>query len=197
MPRELERQVVALVKEVLDGEEQTTPSWLQRPDAADCGRRWAAVKTIYRSLTGLDLPDVMPPRERRTVDLVIGCERERVRIVEVDESQHFNEYRALTFRAYPRSARVCFDRAAWLRACAAKRRLEGGGFGKPKPPLFPGEGGRHQQRAFVDALCDILPPVHGWLPTLRIADFEVARWIQAPDALDRMAGLLRDRSTAA
>lgn len=29
----------------------------------------------------------------------------------------------------------------------ARRRLEGGGFGKPKPPLFPGDGGRHRQRA--------------------------------------------------
>jgi hypothetical protein len=41
---------------------------------------------------------------------------------------------------------------------------------RPCPPLFPDAGGRHLQRAFRDALADLVPLEHGWLPTLRIAD---------------------------
>ncbi|MGH2824774.1 MAG: hypothetical protein ACRDLY_17495 [Thermoleophilaceae bacterium] len=135
----------------------------------------------------------MPARERPTVDLVLKRGGDPPRIVEVDETQHFNAYRALTIRAYPRSAEVSFDRRTWLQACARKRRLEGGGFGRPKPPLFPEDGGRHKQRAFRDALCDLVPVVHGWLPTLRIADFEVASWLRSGDARVRMEVLLEKR----
>jgi hypothetical protein len=79
------------------------------------------------------------------------------------------------------------------RASAAKRRLEGGGFAKPRPPLFPGEGGRHRQRAFRDALADILPAVHGWKRTLRIADFEVKPWLFTAEAPQHMRRLLDQR----
>jgi hypothetical protein len=104
-----------------------------------------------------------------------------------------NRYRALILRRYPRSARVAFDRGTWLRACDAKTRLEGGGFGRPKPPLFPHEDGRHRQRAYRDALADLLPAVHGWLPALRIADFEIKDWIYGRGASARMADLLTER----
>lgn len=125
----------------------------------------------------MELPDEMPRRERRTVDLVLQRRGEPPRILEVDEKQHFNRYRGITLRLYPRSARVAYDKRAWLGACDAKIRLEGGGFARPRPPLFPMEGGRHRQRAFRDALADLVPGVHGWLPTLRIAEFEVDAWL--------------------
>jgi hypothetical protein len=145
---------------------------------------------LYTELTDMKLPDAMPSRERRTVDCVLQRRGEPPRIIEFDETQHFNAYRALSIRRYPRSLVVAFDRRAWLQACDAKRRLEGGGFGRPKPPLFPHDDGRHRQRAFRDALTDILPGVHGWLPTLRIADFEVEGWIHVRGAKARLAELL-------
>ena len=74
-----------------------------------------------------------------------------------------------------------------------KTRLEGGGFGKPKPPLVPAEHGRHAQRAFRDMLADLLPPEHGWQPTLRIGYFEVSAWIYSGDAETRMSELLAGR----
>jgi hypothetical protein len=89
--------------------------------------------------------------------------------------------------------RVAFDRSVWLRASEAKVRLEGGRFGRPKPPLFPHEDGRHRQRAYRDALADLLPAVHGWLPTLRIADFEIKAWIYERGAGARLADLLAKR----
>lgn len=99
----------------------------------------------------------------------------------------------MTLRRYPRSVRVAFDRGVWLQACTAKSRLEGGGFGSPKPPLFPHDDGRHRQRAYRDALADLLPAVHGWLPTLRIADFEVEDWIYGRRARTHIGDLLATR----
>jgi hypothetical protein len=47
------------------------------------------VNAVYRAPTGGDVPDVMPPRERRRVDaLVVGPDGQR-RIVEFDLGQHF------------------------------------------------------------------------------------------------------------
>jgi hypothetical protein len=52
---------------------------------------------------------------------------------------------------------------------------------------------RHRQRAFRDALTDLLAPHHGFAPTLRIADFEVKDWISLPERVDRMRHLLLAR----
>jgi hypothetical protein len=38
-----------------------------------------------------------------------------------------------------------------------------------------------------------LPPEHGWLPTLRIADFEVKSWLFTAQAETRMRKLLDQR----
>lgn len=105
MSLELERATVDLVRKIYGGPEQPTPDWLQRPAAAEAGCCWEFVRAMYAELTDMELPDVMPPRERRKVDCVLQCRGEPRRIVEFDETQHFNRYRALTLRRYPRS--VC------------------------------------------------------------------------------------------
>jgi hypothetical protein len=164
--------------------------------AAGSCRVWTAValvQEIYNDLTGLERPDTMPPRERRQVDLVLRERGQPPRIVEVDETQHFNRFRGRTLRAYPRSVRVAFPKRVWLDASDRKSRLEGGGFGVAKPPLFPGDGGRHRQRAFRDMLADVLPLAHGWLSTLRIADFEAVGWLFGPDDKRHMRALLDER----
>lgn len=93
-------------------------------------------------------------------------------------------------------AQVAFPIQRWIEQSEKKLRLEGGGFRKPKPPLFPGEHGRHMQRAFRDTLADLLPPEHGFSPTLRIADFEVSGWIYGAGAEKRMRELLAERLSA-
>jgi hypothetical protein len=193
MALELQHAVTQLVRDLIGGAEVQTPTWLIRPGRADCGRRWSLIQRIYRELTGLDLPPEMPRRERRQVDLVLAPRGRQPRIFEVDETQHFNRFRATTLRLYPRAIRVAFPKRSWIDRSEAKTRLEGGGFAKPRPPLFPGEAGRHRQRAFRDALTDIVPLEHGWEPTLRIAHFEVAEWIHGTDAKQRMRVLLRQR----
>jgi hypothetical protein len=193
--RELERAVVALVTEASGAEQVEQPPWLVRPGRTECGELWPLVMEIYADLTGgMVLPEIMRPVERRQVDAVLQRSGEPPRILEVDERQHFNVYRARTLRFYAHEIPLAFPAAVWIERSIAKARLEGGGFGRPKPPLFPGEGGRHRQRAFRDALCDLLPPAHGFLPTLRIADFEVADWVFSADAPDRMSELLALRT---
>lgn len=189
MARKLELQVVTLVRRILRAELDTTPDWLLRPGKKECGREWPRLCRIYRDLTGQMLPEVMRSVERRTVDAVLKVAGKPPRILEVDEKQHFNEFRALTLRHYVAEP-LAFDRQAWLAASAAKQKLEGGGFARPMPPLFPGANGRHRQRAFRDALCDLLPALHGFAPTLRVADFEVKSWIDSSQAEERMATLL-------
>ena len=194
MPRDLERAVVELVREILGGETVEMPELLIRPGKVECGAQWPLTKQIYADLTsGMLLPDVIRPVERRQVDAVLRCPGHPRRILEVDEKQHFNHYRVRTLSFYGNELPLAFPVDAWVTRSKQKRRLEGGGFSKPKPPLFPGDGGRHRQRAFRDALCDIVPLEHGFLPTLRIADFEVASWLHYGDARERMASLLDGR----
>jgi hypothetical protein len=199
---EFEDDVVALVADVLAVKGVTCqrkpkvaemPPWLVRPGRTECRERWPLVQSIYSDLTELELPETMRSQESRRVDAILKDSEGRRRVLEVDEKQHFNRYRAATLRVYPSDVPVAFDIEGWLRVCDAKRSLEGGGFGKPKPPLFPGEGGRHRQRAFRDALCDVLPPEHGWLPTLRVGKFESEAWLYRRDAKERMHRLLADR----
>ena len=188
MPRDAEKSAHAVLAAIC-GPSLDTPDWLKRPAPAACGERWPLVQTIYRRLTGAvePLAMVMAPREHRRADGVFRC-RGRCFVFELDETQHFNEHRAATLRAYPVGVPLAFDRKAWLARCAGKQRLERGGWGRPCPPLFPGEGGRHQQQAFRDALADLLPPLHGWLPTLRLMDTDVKAW--------QAAGTLRERIDA-
>ena len=158
MAGELENAVVPLVARILRAELVATPAWLLRPAEAECRGHWPAVRSIYHDLTALDLPEEMPPRETRRVDAVLDTGDGTPRILEVDETQHFNRYRALTLRDYPADAAIAFPIEEWITVSDKKTRLEGGGFGKPKRPLFPAEHGRHAQRAFRDMLADLLHP---------------------------------------
>jgi hypothetical protein len=171
-----------------------TPDWLYRPGRAEIGVAWRRIRLIYRRLTdGLELPDRMPVRESRNVDGIIGGRGLPWRVLEVDERQHFNEFRAITLELYPTDVKVGFPLKDWLRESGRRKARAGGGWGARKPPLFPMSGGRHRQRAFRDALADLLPPIHDYAPTLRIAAFEVEPWMDARGAVTKMRALLEER----
>lgn len=195
MPRDLEHRTLDVLESALRRHvtRDATPLWLQRPGRIECGSAWRKIRLIYRRLTdGLELPDEMPPRERRMVDGLVGGRGVPLRIVEFDESQHFNDFRSLTLGLY-RDVPVAFPRRTWVAQGRGGRMASGGGWAKPKPPLFPMVGGRHRQRAFRDALADILPAIYGYAPTLRIADFEVQDWIKERGAPARMRRLIAER----
>ena len=189
MAREIEHTARELLKKIC-GPECKTPDWLMRPGRFACRTRWPLVQDIYFELTGNRLPKTMPPRERRKVDGVFLGPGDRRFIFKLDEKQRFNRSRAATLRLYPDDLRLGFSVARWMECCCSKGKLEGGGFAKPKLPLFPVKEGRHRQRAFRDALADVLPSEHGFLPTLRLGDIEVRDWIFKTDAQDRMACLI-------
>jgi hypothetical protein len=195
MARELQNRVLGLV-ELVTGtamEREVSPSWLMRPGQEEAVELWSLVSAIFTDLTGTVLPDEMPLRERRSIDAMMIGSDSRPRIVEVDEVQHFTPPRAQTLALYPSDTVTAFDRAEWCRRSAAVTKLRGGGFGRACPPLFPNLGGRHLQRAFRDALADLLPQLYGWAPTLRIADFEVKVWMHEADAPSQMAALLASK----
>lgn len=195
MPLEVQYRTIELLEAALRRRiyVDRTPTWLLRPGREEFGPAWRKIRLIYRRLTdGMELPTTMPLRERRTVDGVLGGRGLPLRIVEVDESQHFNPFRALTLALYPETP-VAFPRRVWLRESRSRRAKGGGGWAARKPPLFPMEGGRHRQRAFRDAIADLLPLQFGWAPTLRIADFEVRAWMYDRNAVSRMRLLLEQR----
>ena len=192
MAQEIEKAAHDILTDIC-GDAIPTPKWLLRPGRNECCTQWPLICNIYSALTELSLPDVMPCRESRCVDGVFHGPQGQTFIFELDEKQHFNKFRAKTISLYPSTLRLAFYRDQWMERCLKKDKLEGGGFAKPKPPLFPDTNGRHRQRAFRDALADILPLEYGFAPTLRLADFEICDWIFGPDAKDQMTRLLAGR----
>ena len=63
--------------------------------------------------------------------------RQPPRILEFDEAQHFNRYRAATLRRYPRTVKLAFPKQVWIERALAKERPEGGAFGAAKPLSSP------------------------------------------------------------
>lgn len=172
-----------------------TPDWLLRPAQAECGTRWALVRRIYRAVSGgMSLSPEMPPRETRAIDGLIGGRGHPWQLVEVDESQHFNFFRSQTLDMYPGDVPLGFPPSEWIAAGRDRIPSAGGGWGAPRPPLFPMAGGRHRQRAFRDTLADLVPELHGFGPTIRIADFEVEPWIwDSRGAAAQLRRLIEDR----
>lgn len=54
--------------------------------------------------------------------------QDRLYILEVDEKQHFNAYRAATLRRYKDEIPLAFDADLWI-ALGRQIKLEGSGFG--------------------------------------------------------------------
>lgn len=94
-------------------------------------------------------------------------------ILEYDEHQHFSTARLKTLDFYPANLQVGFSIEEYKGYCqqfhfgADKYRYSK----KTKDFNFP--GGRTAQRAYLDCFRDILPPLHGLKPTVRISKFEV------------------------
>lgn len=175
-------------------EMEAAPPWLLRPGEAECGSRWQLLCEIYRTLTSRELPALAPSREHRRGDVLITYPGGQRQILEIDERQHFTDARAQTLDLYPAGVELGFDAAAWADLSRAYAGREpGGGFARPCPPLFPGPGGRHHQRAFRDALADLLPAEHGWLPTVRISETEMLTWPAGDLAGALAAGLHNKR----
>ena len=91
-------------------------------------------------------------------------------IVEFDESQHFTIPRKLVLSAYPDDHPVGFSRDRWIALCEKHN-------AKDNDPPY-----RDEQRAWYDTLRDLIPPLEGLQPTVRIYASDFAWCSLDPDS---------------
>jgi hypothetical protein len=88
--------------------------------------------------------------------------------IEVDESQHFTTYRLRTLDLYPSGTPLGYDIQAYRALCVEWAPRSDKYRASKAAPGF-GEGGRQRQRAYHDALRDLVVPAMGFGPVIRVA----------------------------
>ena len=88
--------------------------------------------------------------------------------VEVDELQHFTSFRALTLTMYPGEVALGFDLDEYVDLCSVWA-VRADRYRAGKAAAGFGPGGRQRQRAFHDALRDLVVPAMGHPPLVRAA----------------------------
>jgi len=149
MPLEIQKSVLQLVIRILGGTEVPTAAWLMRPGLTECGKHWPLVRRIYRELTNKNLPETMPPRERRRVDCVLKLAHSPPRIIEVDETQHFNCYRAATLPSILRKYHSLLIERHGSSARRARFDLKQEDLQSRSPLYFPGTAGATGKEHFA------------------------------------------------
>ncbi len=103
-------------------------------------------------------------------------------IVEFDESQHFTAPRKLALAGYPAKHPLGFSAECWIALCEHHKARDN------DPPY------RDEQRAWYDTLRDLVPPLEGLQPTVRIYARDRA-WcsldLEDSDHLRTFSGLLQ------
>ena len=108
-----------------------------------------------KRLGGHPIPDL--------VHLDLGC------IIEIDEIQHFTSARLRSFDFYPQNVRLGYDLLDYVRLVKHWRARGDRAYAHKEAVDFPTPGGRQAQRAYNDALRDLLAPTFTQHPVLRIA----------------------------
>lgn len=90
-------------------------------------------------------------------------------LIEVDEVQHFTTARLLSFDYYPDDVPVGFDVSEYRRLIEHWRVKADRAFAHRISSDFGQPGGRQAQRAYNDALRDLIAPTFTGLPLIRIA----------------------------
>ena len=104
-------------------------------------------------------------------------------IVEFDECQHFSRPRLITLANYPKNLPVGFSRPRWQQLCRAIDARDDQPFD------------RDERRAWYDTLRDLVPPLHGFKPTVRLyaADLQWCGLTDSEPDRTRFRELLRDQ----
>jgi hypothetical protein len=149
------------------------------------------LRSIYKQLGGVEaaLANKRAGSSPRPDFLLLS----RSLIIEVDEIQHFTTDRLAALELYPEDAGLAFDVAEY-RKLISKWSPVADGYRAAKPSVdFPRAGGRRAQRAYFDAVRDLVAPSFSWR-VLRVAAPEC----DAPIAMSRLVARLRDleRETA-
>ncbi len=88
-------------------------------------------------------------------------------VIEIDELQHFTSFRRETFEHYPTDRVLNFDIREYSNLCDALS-SKADSYRRAKPAAGFGIGGRQRQRAYYDALRDLVLPSVGHPPIIRI-----------------------------
>lgn len=182
--------ILSIIEEVLAVPRESPDfPWLNNYHSSDhCGKRLEVIDNIFRSLGGSS-EGLREKQKRNLSGHVDAWFPEPFNfIVEVDEEQHFTEYRSRSLQMYPSEAKVGFSIEAYLSYCErygilADRKAGKPGYRKPTKD-FPVTG-RMAQRAYLDTMKDLLPPLWGLWPTVRIATFELLEEHFTPDYILR------------
>jgi hypothetical protein len=97
-------------------------------------------------------------------------------LVEIDESQHFTAPRGISLSLYPKRFKSGFNRDVWIKRCRQLDRHDN----SPKD--------RDENRAWYETLRDILPPLLGMEPTIRIFAKDLVR---CEEDYKKIIGLLK------
>jgi hypothetical protein len=89
-------------------------------------------------------------------------------LVEVDEIQHFTSDRLRTLELYPPEVSLGFDLGFYRDLCDRHHRTADRYRADKTATDFPFPGGRRAQRAFLDAVRDLLAPYLAGHPVLRV-----------------------------
>lgn len=117
-----------------------------RPDDFKNTEYYEALKNIYELLQ--DYRSVINFVKETKLPACDFYVTNQGKILEFDESHHFNQLRALTLRNYPEDVKLDYDKMKWLRLC--EKKIEKGN------ELNNGD----EQRAWFDTLKDFLPSLN-------------------------------------
>jgi hypothetical protein len=117
------------------------------------------LKTIFDRLNGDENGLIGGAHRMLQLDWLID---ESKLVVEIDESQHFTTERLVTLRSYPADAEVAFSVSEYITLCEILR--AGSDLYRAEKPArgFQRPGGRRAQRAYFDAVRDLVAPLSGW-----------------------------------
>ncbi|WP_424492727.1 DUF7255 family protein [Salinimicrobium sp. GXAS 041] len=183
------RQIGELVQEI-KGENlefscsQSIPGLKSTPLPEQFPNTWHFLAEVYRKINGaeLDLDEVIIRNKanlkmsRQEADVLIFSPY--LQIVEYDEEQHFNQFRAITLESPLYEKWKSFDLSLYKKLCEKQvkpgSKKSGFYFLKSPDPLFPEKPGKEKQdnrlrqRAFRDMVKDAWSIENGWLPVIRI-----------------------------
>lgn len=143
-------------------------SWINRRGHFDLPPAASSILPLMQEIFELLGGDLNAQRSKTSIPLTSDLFHEPSgTFIEIDETQHFTSFRAATLRRYPIDTPLGFDHHGYLSLCdewsaradryrAAKRAV---GFGA---------GGRQRQRAYNDALRDLVTPLVTGRPLIRV-----------------------------
>jgi hypothetical protein len=192
---DLQQKVIRLISIVLKADAQATKSfpWLRNIHLSeDCGRHFPTIDRIFTELKG----DHKNAQVKRNMpipfDAYFGGDYNF--IIEFDEIQHFSTPRMRTLELYPRNIGLGFNLNQYRRWCGTYR-SEADQYRRTITPRdFNFDGGRTAQRAFFDAMKDLVPQMNGLRPTVRISSFELPSPLEDSGfCLEKLRALLDEK----